>query len=100
MRSSARHLLLVATLLVAALSAHSQFGSGAFGDKTTAPEIGIDAKFTKPVDGRIDGVVTVTIPETWHVNSWKPKDEFAIPTKIRVESAAIKIDTIDYPPHV
>ncbi|MFA6954754.1 MAG: protein-disulfide reductase DsbD [Thermoanaerobaculia bacterium] len=100
MRSSARHLLLVATLLVAALSAHSQFGSSGFGDKTAVPEIGIDAKFAKPVGGRIDGVVTVTIPETWHVNSWKPKDDFAIPTKVRVESPALKIDAIDYPPHV
>lgn len=100
MTSPSRNLLLVAALLLAAFSVQSQLAPGGFGDQTPAPELTIDVQFAKPVDGRIEGLVTVSIPETWHVNSHVPKDEFAIPTKVRVESPALAIDAIDYPPHV
>ncbi|MBI2214412.1 MAG: thioredoxin family protein [Acidobacteria bacterium] len=100
MTSPSRLPLQAAALLIAATSLHSQLSPAGFGGDSATPVVEIDAKFLKPVAGRIDGVVTVTIPETWHVNSYKPKDEFAIPTKVRVESPAFAIDAIDYPPHV
>ncbi len=100
MKSPARLLLVVATIFVAAGVAEAQLEPAAFGGAPAAPEVGIDVRFTKPVGGTIEGVVSVSIPDTWHINSVKPKDEYAIPTKVRVESAALTIDAIDYPPHV
>ncbi|MGK2859303.1 MAG: protein-disulfide reductase DsbD family protein [Thermoanaerobaculia bacterium] len=100
MKSPARLLLLVATLLSATGAAEAQFESPALGGPPSVPEISIDVRFAKPVDGKIEGIVTFTIPDTWHVNSATPKDEYAIPTKVRVESAALTIDAVDYPPHV
>lgn len=100
MKSPARLLLLAATLLVATGAAEAQFEPPALGGAPAAPELSLDVRFTAPVDGKIEGVVLVTIPDTWHVNSATPKDEYAIPTKVRVESAALTIDSIDYPPHV
>lgn len=86
--------------LVASGTAEAQFEPSAFGGGPNAPVVGLDVRFEKPADGKIEGIVSVAIPDTWHVNSATPKDEYAIPTKVRVESAALAIDKIDYPPHV
>ena len=46
------------------------------------------------------GTVHVEIAETWHINSATPDDEFAIPTELRIESPALEVTEIEYPPHV
>ncbi len=49
---------------------------------------------------RVGGTVLVTIAPGWHINSWAPEDEFAIPTVLELESSGIDIGDIEYPPHV
>ncbi|MCM2314201.1 MAG: hypothetical protein NDJ92_03495, partial [Thermoanaerobaculia bacterium] len=100
MKSPARALLLVAMFLVASGAVEAQLDPGVLGGGPAAPEVGLDVRFARPAGGKIEGIVSISIPDTWHVNSATPKDEYAIPTKVRVESAALAIDTIDYPPHV
>lgn len=48
----------------------------------------------------VRGVVVAEIAETWHINSASPEDEFAIPTVLRIDSPALEITEISYPPHV
>lgn len=48
----------------------------------------------------VRGMVIVDIAEGWHINSAAPEDDFAIPTALRIESAAIEVTEIEYPPHV
>ena len=48
----------------------------------------------------VSGTVIADIEETWHINSATPDDEFAIPTVLRIESPALEVTGIEYPPHV
>lgn len=55
------------------------------------PEAGSDA---------VEGTVTVQIERLWHINSNKPLEEFFIPTVLRLESPALALKSVEYPPHV
>lgn len=48
----------------------------------------------------VTGTVLVDIAEGWHINSATPDDEFAIPTSLRIESSALEVTGIEYPPHL
>ena len=52
------------------------------------------------VDGNFQGAVKVHIKHPWHINSWKPSDEFSIPTILTIdESEHYTILDISYPQH-
>lgn len=48
----------------------------------------------------VKGTVYAEIAETWHINSATPHDEFAIPTELTIQSPALEVTEIVYPPHV
>ena len=48
----------------------------------------------------VEGTITATIAEGWHVNSHTPSEEFAIPTVLELDPAtATLIGEPQYPPH-
>jgi thiol:disulfide interchange protein DsbD len=50
--------------------------------------------------GEFQVAVVAHILHPWHINSWKPLDEFSIPTEINItESANYTITDIKYPDH-
>jgi len=51
--------------------------------------------------GQFSASLNVNIRDEWHINSNKPKDEFLIPTELRIASSDdYKIVRIDYPKHI
>ncbi|MFN2441527.1 MAG: cytochrome c biogenesis protein CcdA, partial [Thermoanaerobaculia bacterium] len=48
----------------------------------------------------VEGSVLIRIAPEWHINSWKPDDDFSIPTVVEIESPGMAIESIDYPPHI
>ena len=48
----------------------------------------------------VAGAVLIRLDPEWHINSWKPNDDFSIPTVVEIESSGIEIESIDYPPHI
>jgi thiol:disulfide interchange protein DsbD len=48
----------------------------------------------------VKGTLAAKIEPEWHINSARPKDEFAIPTVLKIESAALENVAISYPAHV
>jgi len=58
------------------------------------------AGFADPESEAVDGHVTVQIEPRWHINSNKPLEEFFIPTVLRLESTALALKSVEYPPHV
>lgn len=61
--------------------------------------IEFDREAYEPGD-EVSGTVIADIADTWHINSAYPEDEFAIPTALRIESPALEVTGIEYPPHV
>jgi thioredoxin:protein disulfide reductase len=51
------------------------------------------------IGSEVTGTVIAMIDEGWHINSYTPIDEFSIPTALRIESPALEVTSIDYPPH-
>ncbi len=51
-------------------------------------------------NGEFQVAVLIQIKHPWHINSWKPADEFSIPTKLTIDkSANYIISEINYPDH-
>jgi thiol:disulfide interchange protein DsbD len=48
----------------------------------------------------VRGTLGVTLAEGWHINSASPKDDFSIPTIVKLESAGARFGDPVYPPHV
>ena len=69
------------------------------GDDTTPPNVELKGSVTKRMADNVEGVMTVTIPAPWHVNSNKPLDEFLIPTVVTIDPATAETTSIQYPQH-
>jgi thioredoxin:protein disulfide reductase len=76
----------------------AQFGSDP-GGGVTPPEIKLDGSVQKRSGDSIEGTLVATIPPTWHINSAKPLDDFAIPTVITLDAATAELLNAQYPAH-
>jgi len=85
---------LLALFLLCAPAALAQFDA-----PVTPPDIKIDGAVTKRTGDQVEGTLTVTIPPTWHVNSNKPLDDFAIPTVVTLDPTTADLVSLQYPPH-
>jgi thioredoxin:protein disulfide reductase len=85
--------LFLLTLVLCAAAQAQQFG---FGDNAT-PKATIEGSVQQRTGDAIDGVVTATILDGWHVNSNTPTEEFAIPTVLTLEGA--ELVSAAYPQH-
>lgn len=65
----------------------------------TPPDIRLSGAVQARSGDTAQGVVTVTIPPTWHINSAKPLDDFAIPTVLKIDPASGELTGVQYPPH-
>jgi hypothetical protein len=45
-----------------------------------------------------EGTVVLDIPKELHVNSFRPKSEYAIPTTVRITGNGVRIGRVTYPP--
>jgi len=85
---------LLALFLLCAPAALAQFDA-----PVTPPDIKIDGVVTKRTGDQVEGTLTITIPPTWHVNSNKPLDDFAIPTVVTLDPSTADLVSLHYPPH-
>lgn len=69
------------------------------GSIESAPLVTLSVDYTRVAGEQVEGVVRARIERGWHINSWKPLDEFAIPTKLELRSTALEVSGIDYPAH-
>jgi thioredoxin:protein disulfide reductase len=82
----------LALAVLSAVPSFAQFGFGA----DIAPKASIEGSLHKRAGDDVEGTVTVTIVEGWHVNSNKPTEEFAIPTELALDAENVELA---YPPH-
>lgn len=90
------HTALLLTLLFAT-SASAQIAFP--GDENAPPNVEMKGSVAKRTGDSVEGVVSVTIPSPWHVNSNKPLDEFLIPTVLTLDPATAEATSIQYPQH-
>ncbi|MGZ8831001.1 MAG: cytochrome c biogenesis protein CcdA [Thermoanaerobaculia bacterium] len=69
------------------------------GDENAPPNVQLTGSVTKRTADSVEGVVSVTIPAPWHVNSNKPLDEFLIPTVLTIDPATAEATSVQYPQH-
>jgi thiol:disulfide interchange protein DsbD len=69
-----------------------------FGGIDTAPKVSIEGAVSRQSGDTVEGVVTATIVEGWHINSYKPLDEYLIPTALTLEHGA-ELTAVSYPEH-
>jgi len=84
----------LAILLLCAPAALAQFDA-----PVVPPQIKVDGVVTKRAGHQVEGTITVAIPPTWHVNSNKPLDDFAIPTVVTLDASTADLVSAHYPPH-
>jgi thiol:disulfide interchange protein DsbD len=85
--------------LLFALPSFAQIGFGA-GAVDNGPKATIDGALHKRSGDDVEGVVTATIAEGWHVNSHTPTEEFAIPTVLTLDGATAELTAEPiYPQH-
>ncbi len=82
----------LAFVLLTAVPSFAQFGFG--GDAT--PKASLEGSLHKRAGDDVEGTVTVTIVDGWHVNSNKPTEDFAIPTELVLDADNVELS---YPPH-
>jgi len=82
----------LALILLAAVPSFAQFGFGA----GTAPKASIEGSLHKRTGDDLEGTVTATIVDGWHVNSNKPTEDFAIPTELVLDADNVEVS---FPPH-
>lgn len=67
------------------------------------PNLSPDIRFSGAVHARegnrVQGSFTIELPHPWHINSWKPVDEFAIPTVVTFDAVTAEPVEIRYPQH-
>lgn len=85
--------------LLLVLSAVPSFAQVDFPGLDTAPKAVIEGAVHKRTGDAIEGTVTATIAEGWHVNSNTPSEEFAIPTVLELDAATAELTATSYPPH-
>ena len=88
--------VVLALLIASAASAQMSMPGS---DDTTAPKVELKGSVTKKAGDAVEGVMFVTIPAPWHVNSNKPLDEFLIPTVVTIDPATADTTSIQYPQH-
>jgi Thiol:disulfide interchange protein len=49
---------------------------------------------------QVQGTAIAEIEDRWHITSAKPLDDFSIPTVLTIDSPALKVTSVSYPPHV
>jgi thiol:disulfide interchange protein DsbD len=87
-----------AAVLLFAVSFTPSFAQlGGFGGDD-APKATIEGSLTKRAGDDVEGTILVTIAEGWHVNSNKPKDEFAIATDLTLDPATADLVAVSWPP--
>ncbi len=69
------------------------------GPPLAAPPVTISGAVHSRSGERVEGSISVTIPETWHINSAVPVDEFAIPTALSFNPATLAEPAVRYPQH-
>src|SRR5205085_10255783 len=84
----------LAILLLCAPAALAQFDA-----PVVPPQIKVDGAVTKRAGHQVEGTITVAIPPTWHVNSNKPLDHFAIPTAVPLDAPTAGMVSAHHPPH-
>jgi thioredoxin:protein disulfide reductase len=84
--------VLAFVFLFAVPSFAQQFGFGA----DSAPKASIEGSLHKRTGDDVEGTVTATILDGWHVNSNKPTEEFAIPTELMLDADNVEVS---YPAH-
>jgi thioredoxin:protein disulfide reductase len=91
-----RFAVVVLLFLFTALPSLAQFGlPGA----DAAPKARIEGSLHQRVGDDVEGTVKVTIADGWHVNSYKPLEEFAIPTVLELDPATAELVEPRYPAH-
>jgi DsbC/DsbD-like thiol-disulfide interchange protein len=59
----------------------------------------VSGSISKAQKGRTArGYITLTIPKGLHVNSFRPKSEYAIPTRVSVQGSGVRAFGVTYPP--
>lgn len=76
---------LIAVIFLCSIAASAQEVSGSIGNGTVRR------------GATTRGTVVLTIPAELHVNSNKPKSEYAIPTTVRVSGTGITVGSITFP---
>ncbi|HVT04588.1 MAG TPA: cytochrome c biogenesis protein CcdA [Thermoanaerobaculia bacterium] len=77
-----------------------QLGLGSVPSPNGEPQIGIKITLEQPTGDELHGMAHISIPAGWHIQSGNPKDEFAIATKLQIDSLALQVSRVDYPPDV
>lgn len=90
-------LFLLPLLLLVARPSFAQLG---FGAPDATPKATITGALHQRTGDDVQGTVTATIAEGWHVNSHKPSDDFAIATVLTLDPAtATFLGEPEYPAH-
>jgi thioredoxin:protein disulfide reductase len=84
----------LALILFCAPAALAQFDA-----PVVPPEIKVGGSVAKRAGDQVEGTITVAIPATWHVQSNKPLDAFAIPTVLTLDPATADLVSAQYPQH-
>jgi thiol:disulfide interchange protein DsbD len=88
----------VLTFLFAVPSSFAQTGFG--GGLDALPKATITGALQQRNGDEVQGTITATIADGWHVNSHTPLEEFAIPTVLELDPATAElIGEPTYPPH-
>lgn len=70
------------------------FGTGAADAQTVSGSIG---KGTVTRGSAARGTIVLSIPGGLHVNSNRPKNEYQIPTSVRVSGTGVRVSAVRYP---
>lgn len=92
-----RPILPVALLLTAAAAFAQISLPGA--QPNLAPDIRFSGAVHQRDGNRVQGAFTIELPHPWHINSAKPIDDFAIPTKVTFDPSTADAADIRYPQH-
>ena len=91
------HLAAVLALFLVAPASVAQFGFSGGGD--AGPKTAITGVIHQRSGDEVEGVVTATIEEGWHINSARPLDEYAIPTELTLDPSTASLRDVTYPQH-
>lgn len=87
----------VALVLLSVSPSAAQIG---FGAPDAGPKATLEGSLQSRSGDEVEGTVLAAIAAGWHVNSNTPGDEFAIPTVLELDAAALESPRITYPAHV
>jgi thiol:disulfide interchange protein DsbD len=80
-------------------SAFSQSGLVPANGGIATPPVELSGGIEKRNGDEVQGTVLAKIPDTWHINSSKPLDEYAIPTTLTLDAATAELVSAQFPPH-